>query len=107
MQIKKHKNKNDYCLSKSGHWVRDFTKPIIKPFDINQMNTLEDMNLFLDNEFKNSLKSYSGIDSEEFRHDNILIIGDGFRLEDSLSLIDQLPQKYNNHCSKWGVCKME
>jgi hypothetical protein len=106
MLIKKHPNKNDYCLSKSGHWVRDFTKPIIKPFDINEMASIEDMKLALENELKNSLKSYQTIDSEEFYHDKIIIIGDGFGFENNLKLIDELPQDVtimavNGAFAKW------
>jgi len=89
MIIKHHLNKNDYCLSKSGHWLRDFTKPIAKPIDINDMSPLEDTKLILENELKNSLRRYSIM--EPTFYEKAIIIGDGYGFEESVKAIEELP----------------
>lgn len=89
MLIKNHINKNDYCLSRSGHWVRNFTKAATRPSDINDITSLEDMKIILDNEFKNGLKKYQTM--ENTVHDKIVIIGDGYNFEDSVKAIESLP----------------
>lgn len=106
MIIKKHPNRNDYCLSKCGYWVRDFTKPIAKPIDINNMLSLEDMKLIIENEFKNSLKKYQPIEENMPSHDNIIIIGDGYGFDRNLKAIESLPPNVviigvNGAFSKW------
>lgn len=88
MIIKHHVNKNEYCLSRSGHWIRDFTKSVVTPADINDITPLEDMKLILDNEFKNSLKKYQTM--EETFHEKAIIIGDGYGFEDSIKAIEEL-----------------
>lgn len=89
MITRNHPSKNEYCLSNSGHWVRNFTLPIIRPVDINDIVPLEDIKLIVENEFKNSLKKYQDI---EYRtHPNIVIIGDGYGFEDSVKIIETLP----------------
>lgn len=106
MIIKNHKNRNDYCLSKCGHWIRDFTKPVVKSFDINDMMPLEDMKLVLENEFKNSLKKYQIIEENFTTHEKIIIIGDGYGFEKNLKIIDDLPSDViiigvNSVFAKW------
>lgn len=106
MIIKNHQNRNDYCLSKCGHWVRDFTKPIIKAFDINDMASLDDMKLVLENEFKNNLKKYQTIEENVPIHEKIIIMGDGYGFEKNLKIIDELPSDItiigiNGSFAKW------
>lgn len=104
MLIKNHVNKNEYCLSRSGHWVRNFTKPIIKPVDINDITPLNDIKLILENEFKNGLKKYQTL--EEGVHDKVVIIGDGYAFEESVKAIEELPPDVivmgvNKSFAKW------
>jgi hypothetical protein len=104
MLIKNHINKNEYCLSRSGHWVRNFTKPIIKPVDINDIMSLEDIKLIVENEFKNSLKKYPPW--EEGSHEKAIIIGDGYGFDESLKAIEELPSDVviigvNKAFAKW------
>jgi len=89
MIIKQHVNKNEYCLSRSGHWIRNLTKPVVKPFDINDITPLEDMKLILENEFKNSLKKYQRM--EETFCEKAVIIGDGYAFDESVKAIESLP----------------
>jgi hypothetical protein len=88
MLIKHHINKNEYCLSRSGHWIRNFTKPAVKPIDINDITPLEDMKLIVDNEFKNSIKRYQTM--ENTFHEKAIILGDGYAFEESVRAIEEL-----------------
>ena len=88
--IKKTKNSNDYILTKTDDiWVRDFTKQTVKPFDINNLIPLEDQKLMLENEIKNQEKIYQGLDTEDFSHDKIVIIGDGDQFEENIQRIPE------------------
>ena len=89
MIIKNHLNRNDYCLAKCGHWVRDFTKKIAKPCDINDITPLEDIKLIIENEFKNSLKRYQ-VAETNVTHDKVVIISDGYGFEKNVKLIEEL-----------------
>lgn len=104
MTIKKHINKNEYCLSKSGHWVRNFSNQFVKPIDINDITPLEDIKLILENEFKNSIKRYQIM--EDTIHEKVVIIGDGYGFEESIKAIEDLPPEVmvigvNKAFAKW------
>lgn len=104
MLIKNHTNKNEYCLSRSGHWIRNFTKSIVKPIDINDITPLEDMKLIIENELKNGLKRYQTL--EHCTHEKIVIIGDGYGFENSVKTIEELPSDViiigvNKSFAKW------
>lgn len=107
MLVKNHYNKNDYCLSSSGHWVRNFTKPIAKAIDINELIPPEDVKLILENEIKNDIKHYPIMEAESQIHENVLIIGDGLGHEETLAVIEELPANVaiigvNGIFSKWS-----
>jgi hypothetical protein len=91
MLFKKHRNKNDYVFSDSGHWVRDFTKPLSKPLDINNLIPISDMKIMLENETNNHGRIYQNIDTENMVHSKILIIGDGYSFEKSQEALKNLP----------------
>jgi hypothetical protein len=91
MKIKKHRNKNDYALANSGVWVRDFTKPLIRSLDINNLISIPDMQIMLENEIKNHDKLYQKIETEDFNHDKIVIIGDGYKQKEKQKLLESLP----------------
>lgn len=108
IKIKKHLNKNEYVLSKDGHWVRNFTKSIVKPIDINDLMPIEDMQLMLRNEIKNDIKSYAKLENESFTHDKIVIIGDGYNFDASLKLVEDLPSDVvvigvNGAFARWNL----
>lgn len=112
IQIKNHRNKNDYALSRSGHWVRDFTKPLVKGIDINNLIPHSDMNLMLTNEMKNQEKLNQKIESEEFSHPKIIIIGDGYKLDENQELLKTLSEDVviigvNSAFARWkGIRRM-
>lgn len=108
MIIKNHINRNDYCLSKSGHWIRDFTKKLVKPHDINDIMTLEDIKLMIENEFKNEIKKYQTLEaSGGLIHEKVAIIGDGYGFQESMKIINDLPPDVtilgvNGAFAKWS-----
>jgi len=89
--IKKDKNKNDYLLIPGGLWVRDFTKKHIQPLDINNLISETDASLMLENEIKNSKGMYQKIETEEFTHEKVLIVGSGNDLVSNKHLLDRIP----------------
>jgi hypothetical protein len=107
VQIKKHENKNEYCLSKSGHWVRNFTKNSVKPIDINDLIVLEDAKLILNNEMRNNGNNYQSLAGNDTMSEKVLIIGDGYRFEENLKLVEALPSDVtiigiNGAFAKWN-----
>lgn len=109
-RIKKHRNRNDYALAKNSTWVRDFTKPLIKGVDINNMISIPDMQIMLDNELRNHDKLYQKIETEEFNYEKIVIIGDGYKHEEKQKLIETLPNDVlimgvNKIFSAWNISR--
>lgn len=105
MKIKNHPNRNDYCLSKHGYWIRDFTKKLAKPYDINDMMSLDDIKLVLENELKTNLKKYQMLE-DHIVHEKAVIIGDGHGFEENVKLIESLPSDVavigvNGAFAKW------
>lgn len=84
--IKKHRNRNEYFFSGYG-WVRNFTKSNVNPVDINNFIPEKEMQILLENELANKLKMLQKIDTEPFKHNNILILGSGFNFNEKQNLI--------------------
>jgi hypothetical protein len=91
MRIKKHKNKNEYLLSESGIWVRNFTKKNAIQEDINQLTTT-DFNTLLDNELKNQNDKYPYFDFDNKINRKIVIVSDGFLFEKNQEVLADLPK---------------
>jgi len=77
MRIKKHTNKNEYLLTPTGMWVRNYTKSVVPYVDINRLAKEADFALFLKNEIMNNKSRYPWVDREGFRHDKAVIVSDG------------------------------
>jgi hypothetical protein len=106
--IKKHRNKNDYCLVDGGLWIRNFTKSSVKEIDINNLITSNDMELMLNNEIQNHQKILQKIETESFNHPNIIIISSGFKFEEEQHLLESLKDNtivigVNETLDKWNV----
>jgi len=65
-------------MTPSGMWVRNFTVENVPLLDINNTINSEDHFLFINNEFENSMKRYSWVDTENFYLPNVVIISDGY-----------------------------
>lgn len=107
--IKKHKNKNNYFLTKSSLWVRDFTSSA-HPEDINKLTTSKDYDLILKNEMKNATLNIASIDSEMVYSPNIIIVSDGFEFEKKQHLLKNVKATIigtNRSLAKWKAGKMD
>jgi len=92
MRIKKHNNGNEFLLTKENMWVRNFTKNGVPYIDINKTYNKNDYFVFLKNEIQNSLGRYTWVDTENFYHDKVVIISDGYNFaEKHLKLVKMLP----------------
>lgn len=108
--IKKHWNKNEYYFSGNNLWVRNFTKPNIKPIDINNLIHEEDMAIMLDNEIINRSKLIQNIATETFEFKKVVIVSDGFKFKENQPLLLTLPQDViiigvNGVLNEWDIPK--
>jgi len=92
MRIKKHSNKNEYLLTEGGMWVRNFHKMSVPYVDINKLTREEDYSILLKNEILNNASRHPWIDTEDFHHDNIVIISDGYKFKEMHQVIAKLPK---------------
>ena len=93
MRIKKHNNGNEFLLTKENMWVRNFTKSGVPYIDINKTYNKNDYFIFLKNEIQNSFERYAWIDTENFHHDKVVIISEGYNFsEKHLNLMKTLPK---------------
>ncbi len=88
--IKIHRNKNNYFLTRSGLWVRDFTRSS-QPQDINRLVKEHDYNLLYDNELANTTLNLASIESESIFAPNVVIVSDGFGFEKKQELLAKIP----------------
>lgn len=91
MKIKHHRNRNDYVYVGESLWVRDFTKKLVVPFDINRLIQESETHLLMSNEQENSTKMYQRIDTESFNYQNIIIVGDGYKFAEKQHLLANMP----------------
>lgn len=108
MRIKKSHN-NEYLLTSTGLWVRNYTKNAVPYEDINRLVHEADYPTMLENETSNSRQRLTWIDKERFNFPNILIVSDGYKwLENqqaiaSLSVNKVCVIAVNRSLAKWRV----
>jgi hypothetical protein len=108
MIIKNHYNKNRYCLTKTGLWVRDFTRTAL-PEDINNLIPSSDYDKILDNEISNAILNIADISSENVFAPNLIIVSDGYDFVNKQSVLKSFPQNkvsiigVNRSLYKWGM----
>lgn len=110
MRIKKHKNKNEYLLTTEGMWVRNFTKSLVPYVDANDTIDKKDHFLLLKNEINNSRSRFAWIDSENFYHNKIIIVSDGYGFKEKQKLLEGLPSDVaiiavHGALAKWNLTK--
>lgn len=91
MRIKNHTNKNTYLLTNKGIWVRDFTKKSVPYLDINSLVSKDDYKILLRNELENRVLNMQHIDTEDFTHQKIAIVSDGFGFKEKQKFLLDLP----------------
>lgn len=106
MRIKK-KYDNEYLLSSSGVWVRNFTKNT-RHLDINKLTLGKDYKIILANEMKNRYRKITHIDQLDEVHPLCVIVSDGYKFKEAQQLISQLPREItilgvNGSLAKWDL----
>lgn len=91
MRIKKYPNGNEFLLA-GNMWVRNFTKNGTPYIDINKTYSKDDYFTFLQNETQNAMGRHAWVDTENFDHEKIVIISDGYKFEEKQKLISSLPK---------------
>ena len=95
MIVKKRKN-NEYLLTESGVWVRNFTKKNAPALDINdKLYTNRDHAKCHLNEMKNFHARVSLIDHEQVKMKKVVIVSDGFDFENKQHILAELPDDVN------------
>lgn len=106
MKIKKHNNKNEYLLTASG-WVRNFAGHV-KPVDINRLYDKSDVRTMVSNETANRVLHVPGIDAEQVRSRDVVVVSDGYDFDSCQDLLKELATKKNliiathGALSKWA-----
>lgn len=102
--IKIHKNKNDYFLTDDKIWIRNFAKTNVKPLDINNFYSENEIQLLLSNEIKNSEVQTFDLLSEIKDTKKILIISDGYGFKEANTWLDDLPKDIKI-IANYGACR--
>ena len=92
MQIKKHKNKNNYAMIDHRVYVRDFTKKNAPPMDISSLVSDEEYSLFAYNESQNDKLNIPPINMEKLRFEKIVIVSDGYDYKEKQRMLSLFPK---------------
>jgi hypothetical protein len=107
MRIRKHENKNEYIRTPEGFWVRNFTKAIATPRDINGSIDKDDYRCIINNEFNNKRAKLYAIDEYKIEHPHIVIVSDGYKFEEKQWLLPNVPTAaiigVNGALAKWKL----
>jgi hypothetical protein len=102
--IKSHKNKNEYFFTDDKIWVRNFAKTNVKPSDINNFYSEEEIQMLLNNEVKNNEIQTLDLMSEIKDFKKVLIISDGYGFKDASTWLDQIPNDVKI-IANYGACR--
>lgn len=107
MRIRKHKNKNEYIRTPEGFWVRDFTKSMATPRDINESIDKSDYKRIINNEFNNKKAKLYAIDEHKINHSHMVIVSDGYKFKEKQWLLPDVPTAViigvNKTLAKWKL----
>lgn len=90
MKIKNYPNGNQYILTPSGKWVRNFARQNVPLIDLNNTIKPEDYFTLINNEFENDLKRYAWINNEKFYFPNVIVISDGYGFAEGHRIISRI-----------------
>lgn len=105
-KIKKNKKtNNEYVLTSTGFWVRNFNINI-NPVDINDFYRKEDYSLFMENELAIKRLKVPDLEEEISTRRKILILSDGHQFKEAIKILPNLPKDVtiigtNRTLAKW------
>jgi len=108
MRIKKTLN-NEYLLTPSKVWVRNFAKPKVSFVDINRhLYSNTDYQLYMENESFSHQEKYLRIDNEDVTLEKIAIISDGYGFEEKQKILAKIDKTVaiiavNGGLAKWNL----
>lgn len=91
-RIKKVSNGNEYLLTKSNIWVRNFNKELVPYIDINSSFRDANFGAFYKNERENEFLNASSIDRENIELEKVIIISDGYDFKNKVQIVKDLPR---------------
>lgn len=92
IRIKKSSNGNEYLLTKSNIWVRNFNKQLVPYIDINSSYRNVNYGEFYKNERENDFLNTASLDRENLNLEKVVIISDGFDFKNKIQIIKDLPK---------------
>ncbi len=109
-KIKKYPDGNEYIKTPQGMWVRNFTIMNAPYKNINKTYKKEDYFTFLRNEIQNSIQRYTWIENENFLHDTVVIVSDGYDFKNKQTILEKLPKTTTiigvlGSLNKWSIKK--
>ena len=90
-RVKVYPDGNEFILTKSGMWIRNFTKSNVQYTDMNQTYNQNDYFTFLKNEIQNSMQKYPWVNNENYMHDKVMIVSDGFNFAQRQKFLAKIP----------------
>lgn len=92
IRLKNYPDGNQYIRTASGMWVRNFVNYNVPIKDLNKTYTNSDLFVFLRNEIQNNSGKHTWLEHENFRHDSVVIVGDGYGFADKHKILEKLPR---------------
>lgn len=99
-RIKVYPDGNEYLKTNTNMWVRNFTKPNVVQVDLNKTYNSSDYFTFLKNEIQNSMQKHVWINQENYVHEKVMIISDGYEFEKKQKILASIPK----NVTVIGVC---
>lgn len=108
-KIKSYEDGNQHIRTPHGMWVRNFTNNNNYQYkDLNKTYKKSDYFTFLKNEVQNSMQRFTWIEHENFSHDTIVIVSDGFDFSKKQHLLERIPNNVTligvlGSLAKWTI----
>jgi hypothetical protein len=109
--IKQHRSHNQYVLTKSGYWVRDFSQKA-KPLDINKFTQQNEQQMLTGNETVILSKKIPEIGSDHLpTYRKGVVVSNGFQFNAIKEVLDQLPRDVciigvNRSLANWNLSEI-
>lgn len=107
-RIKTYPDNNQYTKTNHGIWVRNFVNIHVPPKDINTTYSRQEIQTFLANEIQNSIQRFTWLENENFQHQTIVIVSDGYDFSKKQKLLSSVPKDVGiigvlGSFQKWNV----